>query len=70
MISDKYNINSTAGSNLGYIHTEEAKSLIGAASRNRTLSAATLAKFRERRHSDTTLAKFRARRHTEESRGK
>jgi hypothetical protein len=70
MISDKYNINLTAGSTLGYQHTEEAKARIGLSSLGRVHSDKTLALFRERIYKEETLAKFRARRHPEEIRNK
>ena len=70
LVSDKYNICPTAGSTLGRKHTEESKAKIGIASRGRTFSEETMAKFRERTHSEETLAKFRARRHSEEAKKK
>jgi len=70
LVSDKYNICPTAGSSLGRKHTEESKAKIGIASRGRTFSEETMAKFRERTHSEETLAKFRARRHSEEAKKK
>lgn len=70
LVSDKYNINPTAGSSLGRKHSEESKVKIGIASRGRVFSEETLEKFRERRHSEETLEKFRARRHSEEAKNK